>query len=445
MEEETIVLTGKVGRIAAVISIFRKLVNRPGSTLFLRNFSVTFIFKTLSLLLTLVVYVISIRELGVITWGQIALIGSVANIMLIPLTFGLHNGVIKYVPVSSADETREIMGTALIANLVPSSILTLLLVIAGPTVEIWFGFPLQNWIATVALAMSINMYILTESFLRGQQMFFRLGMYKLLGSVVFLGGTLFGMYVLGVKSMSSYMIPLIAQNVFFFVSALVKSGLIPLHFSLKTLKKLFSYGLLVMLSWLMSALLFTSDLFLVAHFGAQYDLGVYSVYQNTIRNLCTILFHDVFAVVFMPMVAAMNRRKVDRMIMKFSIPIFIVVWLGAAIVTTVLILLYGKSIPLDWLYVCLTSAGIAMNMLYLLISTVISLDGVKAAKWIFTALIIPIPAMLYLQYLFVKQWGMIGGMSAVILLNVCLVIVLRITVRYFYQIQSASKEGDVSF
>jgi len=444
MEDKTIVIKGKAGRITTVISSFWEQLSSPGSTLFLRNFSVTFIFKALSLMLTLVVYVISIRELGVITWGQIALIGSVANIMLIPLTFGLHNGVIKYVPVSTKEESRKLMGTALIANLVPSSILTVLLVMAAPTVENWFGFPIHHWLATVALAMSINMYILTESFLRGQQMFFRLGMYKLLGSVVFLGGTLIGMYVFGVKSMSSYMIPLIAQNLFFFVSALVKSGLIPLYFSFKTWKKLISYGMFVMLSWLISALLFTSDLFLVAHFGAQYDLGVYSVYQNTIRNLCTILFHDVFAVVFMPMIAAMNRRHVDRIIMKFSIPIFFVVWLGAAIVTTMLILLYGKSIPLDWLYVCLTSAGIAMNMMYLLISTVISLDGIKAAKWIFVALIIPIPAMLYLQYLFVKQWGMIGGMSAVILLNICLVIVLRITVRYFYQIQSTPKEGEVS-
>lgn len=417
-------------------------IKSPGSALFLRNFGVTFIFKALSLLLTLVVYVMSVRELGVITWGQIALMTSIANIMVIPLTFGLHSGVVKYVPVSTAGEGRKLMGTALIANLVPSVIVTVLLVLAGPLVQHLFDFPLHNWLAAVGLAMSMNMYILTESFLRGKQLFFRLGMYKLIGSVLFLGGALIGMYMLGVKSMSSYMIPLIAQNVFFFVAALVRSGLMPLHFSRDIWKRLISYGLFTMLAWLVSALLFTSDLFLVAHFGEQYELGVYSIYQNTIRNLCSVLFHDVFAVVFIPMIASMNRHHVDRMIMRFSIPIYLLVWIGAAMVTTVLLLLYGLS--LNWLFVALTSAGIAMNMMYLLMTTVISLDGLKAARWVFIALIIPIPAMLYLQYVFVKQWGMIGGMSSVIVLNVCLVIVLRITVRYFYQIQSAPKEGDVS-
>lgn len=442
MEHKRILVAGKWRQAATVLAKMRSWTRSPSSAAFLKNFGITFIFKALSLLLTLIVYVLAVRELGVITWGQIALIASVANIMLIPLTFGLHNGVIKYVPVSTKEESKELMGTALIANLIPSCMTSILLIAAAPVVESWFGFPLMNWIAAVALAMSINLYILTESFLRGQQLFFRLGLYKLIASIVFLVGTAIGLYMLGERSITSYMIPLIAQNVYFFVHALLKSGLSPWRYSFKLLKKLFSYSLFTMFSWLVSALLFTSDLFYVAHFGEQYELGVYSIYQNTIRNLCSVLFHDVFAVVFMPLIAVLNRRDVDAMVMKYSAPIFMLIWLGAAMLTTVLVLLYG--VPLTWTYVGLTSAGIAMNMMYLLMTTVIAMDGVKAARCVFAALVIPIPALQYLQYVLVKHWGMIGGMSSVIVINICLLIALRITIRYFYHFQSVPLEREGS-
>lgn len=444
MAYKSVRITGKWRRTTDILGKLWSEARSPGSSAFLKNFGITFIFKALSLLLTLVVYVLAVRELGVVTWGQIALIASVANIMLIPLTFGLHNGVIKYIPVSTGEEARELMGSALVANLIPSCLVAVLLLIAAPAVESWFGFSSMNWIAAVALAMSINVYILTESFLRGQQLFFRLGLYKLLASIVFLAGTIIAMYVLGVRSITGYMLPLIAQNVFFFFAALHKSGISPLRCSLKIVKKLFSYGLFIMFSWLVSALLFTSDLFYMAHFGAQYDLGVYSIYQNTIRNLCTILFHDVFAVVFMPLIASLNRRHVDAIIMKYSVVIFLLIWLGAAVLTTVLVLLYGTAIPLDWTYVGLTSAGIAMNMMYLLMTTVIAMDGVKAARRVFAALLAPIPLLLYLQYVLVKHWGIIGGMCSVIIINVGLLIALRTMLRYFYHFQPVSGEREGS-
>jgi O-antigen/teichoic acid export membrane protein len=414
---------------------------RPGIALFLRNIGVTFVFKALSLLMTLVVYVLCARELGVITWGQVALIGSVANILLIPLTFGLYNGIVKYVPVESEADSRELMGTALIANVALSALLAAVLLLSGPLVERLFGFPPSSWLPAVVLAMSINLYILTESFLRGRQQFFRLGLYKLLGSIVFLACALAALYLLGVKSLLSYVVPLIAQNLFFFFSALRGNGLRPLQVTKRALKKLFAYGFFIMLSWLVSTLLFTADLLLVAKFATEYELGVYSVYQNTIRSLCTILFHDVFAVVFLPMIAALNKRHVDRLLVKYAFPIGAVVWLGAGLVTVMLILFLGKSFPLDWLYVGLTSAGIAMNMMYLLFTSVISLDGARAARLTFLALLIPIPAVLLMEYLLVKHSGVIGGMIAVIALNAVLLIVFRTAVRWFYRFQSDPEKG----
>lgn len=419
-------------------------VQRPGIARFLRNLGITFIFKAMSLLLTLVVYVMCVRELGVITWGQVAIIGSAANIVLIPLTLGLYNGVVKYVPISSEEESRELMGTALAANLVLSCSASALLIAAGPIVEQLFGLSPAAWIGAVALGMSINLYILTESFLRGQQQFVRLGIYKLVGSLLFLGGAFLGLYVMGVRSMFCYLIPLMIQHLSFFILTLLNSDLRHMRVTWKALKQLFAYGFFIMLSWLVSTLLFSADLFMMARFGTDYELGVYSVYQNTIRGLCTILFQDVFAVVFLPMIAGVSKRHVDRIIVKYAIPIYAAVWLAAALFTAVLIMLYGKAFPLDWTYVGLTSAGIAMNMMYLLFTSVISLDGVRAARLAFVALMIPIPLILYLQYSLVESRGMIGGMASVILLNLCLLVVFRLTIRFFYQFQPAPEKGVLS-
>ncbi|XID92347.1 oligosaccharide flippase family protein [Paenibacillaceae bacterium WGS1546] len=435
--------TGCARWVAAVWKA-KSQTGSPTVLAFIRNLGVTFAFKAGALLVTLLVYIACVRELGVIAWGQAALIVSVANIVVIPLTFGLHNGVVRYAPVSNEEERRELMGTAFVANLVLSSMLAAVFVLSGPAVERAFGYPLSFWLTSVALGMSVNLYILTESFLRGQQRFYRMGLLKLLGSLAFLAGALVALYALEVRTIAAYLVPLIAHHLFFFVFSLHKCGLRPFRVSARAFWKMFSFGIFLMLNWLFSALLFTSDLFFVARFVSDYGLGVYSVYQNTIRGLCTVLFHDVFAVVFVPMIAGMDKRAVDKLLVKYAVPIAAAVALGAACLTAALVLLYGKEFPLDWSYVGLTSAGIAMNMMYLLFTSVIALDGAKAARLTFAALIVPIPALLYMQYAFVKNWGTIGGMASVIALNVALLLAYRLTIKFFYRPRAVTKKGELA-
>jgi len=143
------------------------------------------------------------------------------------------------------------------------------------------------------------------------------------------------------------------------------------------------------------------------------------------------------------MMAGLNKRYADRMIVKYSVLIYAALWCATAIITAILVKLYG-NFPLEWTYVGLTSAGIAMNMIYLLFTTVISLDGVRAARLALAALIVPIPILLPVQYLMVKHWGMLGGMTSVIGLNAGLILVFRMTIRLFYPLQPAPEKGVLS-
>jgi len=399
---------------------------------FLQHVSVVFVFKALSLALTLVVYVMCVRELGAAAWGQVALITSVAGVLLIPLTAGLHNGVVKYVPVSNLSASRAIMGTAFAGNLAISALAAGLFALAGQAVERLTGFPQSHWLWAVALAMSINLYIMAESFLRGQQRFYLVGSYKFYASIALLLGTAAMLFLLGVKSLAAYLLPFIIYHLLFFAAALPKSGLWPLNVTRDAWKLLLGFGLFHMLTWLCSTVLFTSDLYFVARFGTAEETGVYSIYQNNIRALCTILFHDVFAVVFLPMIASMNKRQVDRIAVKYAVPIYLAIAAAVGALTTVLVLLLGKSVPLDGIYIALTAAGTAMNMMYLLFTSILSLDGVRAARLALLSLLIPMPFLLGMQYVFVQQWGAVGGMSSVIAVNALLVLSHRLAIHYFY-------------
>jgi O-antigen/teichoic acid export membrane protein len=399
---------------------------------FLHHVSVVFVFKALSLALTLIVYVLCVRELGAAAWGQVALITSVAGVLLIPLTFGLYNGVVKYVPVSNESESRAIMGTALAGNLVISTLAAGLLALAGQAVERATGFPFSHWLWAVALAMSINLYILAESFLRGQQKFYLVGSYKFYASIILLLGTAAILYAWQIKSMMAYLLPFILYHLLFFAAALPKSGLWPLRVTGHAWWLLLGFGLFNMLTWLCSTVLFTSDLYLVALYGTGHETGVYSIYQNNIRALCTILFHDVFAVVFLPMIASLDKRQVDRIAVKYAIPIYLAIGAGVGMLTAVLVLLLGKSVPLDAGYIAMTAAGTAMNMMYLLFTSILSLDGIRAAKLAFLSLLIPMPLLLGVQFVFVQQWGITGGMVSVIVVNTLLVISCRLAIHYFH-------------
>ena len=405
---------------------------QPGILQFFRNIGVTFVFKALSLVLTLIISVICVREFGAALWGQATLIGNLAGILHIPLTFGLYYGIVKHLPLADDEEGRELMGTAMAGNLVFTLGLGLAFLGAGPLIQSSLGISAELWRWSVGLAASINLYILAESFLRGKQRFLLIGSFKLYASLLSLAGVLIGLYALGVVALSSYVWPTIGYNLLFFIGGLAISRPFTFRISRRAWRKLFTFGAFTMLSTLVCAVLFTSDLLFVARFGTDEDGGVYSVYQSTIRSLCTILFHDVFAVVFLPMIAGMDKHRVYRTISKYFIPIAACLGIGAAAVATVLVLLYGGVFPLKGIYVALTAAGISLNLMYLLTVSVVSLDGVRAAKTAFLALVVPLPFLLVMQYVFVRQWGLTGGMVSVVLLNAALLIALRILLRLRY-------------
>ncbi|WP_040949678.1 oligosaccharide flippase family protein [Gorillibacterium massiliense] len=425
MNDRTAAWTAAFGRV-------REKVKQPGILAFFRNIGVTFVFKGLSLILTLIISVVCVREFGAALWGRAALIGNLAGILYIPLTFGFYYGVVKHLPLAEDKEGRELMGTALAGNLVSTAGLGLLFLLVGSAAERSFGLSAEVWSWAIALAASINLYILAESFLRGKQRFLLIGSFKLYASLLSLAGVLFGLYVLGIRTLSAYVWPTIAYNLLFFAAGIGVSRPFSFRVSRQAWQKLFAFGTFTMLSSLVSALLFTGDLLFVARFGTDEDVGVYSVYQSTIRSLCTILFHDVFAVVFLPMIAGKDKRRVDRAIRRYFFPIAAGIGAAAAVIATGLVLLYGGVFPLKGLYVALTAGGISLNIMYLLTVSVVSLDGVRAARLAFLALAVPLPFLLALQYFLIRQWGLTGGMVSVLLLNAVLLVSLRILLRFRY-------------
>jgi O-antigen/teichoic acid export membrane protein len=413
----------------------------PLVTRFLRNVGTVFVFKALSLLLTLVIYVLCAREFGAAGWGQTAIVNTWAGLMLIPLTFGLFHGVVKEVPVSKPEESRELMGTALVSTLAISVFLAILLAVSAPLIEQILGYPRLHWYWAIGSALSICWYIVSESFLRGRQMFYQIGLFKLFAAVVLLVGSLYMIYVMDIRSLESFILPFAAGNILFFVLTLASSRLGPIRVSREAWKKLFGFGAFQMLTWLFSTILFNSDLLLVAQFGTDSETGLYAVYQNNVRMLCTILFHDVFAVVFLPMIAKMDKQQIDRQIVRYCIPIGGAIFVGSFVMTICLVLLFGKTFPLVWTYVLLTAAGVTLNMLYLLMTAVISLDGTSAARLALRSLILPLPVLLALQYVAIAYWGIQGGMVYVILLNSVLIVSFRLSVRRWRAFPTASVKG----
>ena len=333
------------------------------------------------------------------------------------------------------------MGTAFVATSAIAFAVAAIFALAAPLVEKGFDYPRADWWWAVASAVSICLYILSESFLRGQQRFHAIGSYKLYGSAVFLAASLVMLFLMGIRTLESYVLPFILHNLFFFAFALKASGLGRIRATREAWRKLLGFGAFQMLTWLFSTLLFTGDLFFVARFGTDYEVGVYSVYQTNIRALCTILFHDVFAVVFLPMIAAMDLRRVDRLVVRYAAPIALGVFAAVGALATVLALIFGKSVPLDWTYVALSAAGVSLNTLYLLMTSVVSLDGAKASRLAFVSLLVPLPLLVGMQYYAIAEWGVLGGMASVALLNLALIVVFRLAVRFVHAFQPVSEKG----
>jgi O-antigen/teichoic acid export membrane protein len=396
---------------------------------FLSNLGIVFVFRFATAVLSVVIMVLAARYLGVVAMGDIVMIQNIAYLITIPITLGINTSIIKYFPISENGQ-EKLIGTVFVCNLILCAVWVLIFIIFGKAFSKVVNLSLDKWMLSVILAVSINWSTVLESILRARKQFFRLSSIKVIGSLVYFGIVLFSL----ISARSFYYIVLgfaVNQGIFCILALkTIKMGKV--RFSLETSKFIYRYGAINMVSSGLSTLLFTIDLFIVNHFYSGYEVGIYSVYQVNVKNFFNIMFHDIFAAVFLPTIVQMDKVKIYKRIMSyipFLLPLAI---LANAALCMVMLFMYGKNYPFKWIYLLLVSVGTGLHFIYWTFNSVFTVEGKKGAVLCLLVLGIPLPALIAACIFFTKNFGITGTMVSWLVTQVTLIAMFILIIKYKY-------------
>lgn len=397
---------------------------------FISDLGIVFVFRVVTAILSVVIMVLAARYFGVVAVGDIVIIQNISYIITIPMTLGINTSIIKYFPQREQDQGRFV-GTVLICNLIIGLTWMLIYTMLGRVLSGIVNLSWERWLLSVMLAVTINWSTLFESILRAKKEFFRLSTLKVIGAMIYFAIILYSCLV---KEGYYYFIFGLAINQgIFSVLACRRIGLKRIGFSFKLSKELYRYGAINMVSGGLSAVLFNMDLFIVNRVCTPYDVGIYSAYQVNVKNFFNIMFHDIFAAVFLPTIAKMEKIKIYNKIMGYLPLLCPAVILGNGGLCITVLLLYGKNYPIHWLYILLVSVGTGLHCIYWMFHSVFSIEGERGALICALVLGIPLPVLLATCILLTKNYGMVGTMVSWLVTQVMLIGVFVIIIKYKYQ------------
>ncbi|MCD1258462.1 oligosaccharide flippase family protein [Paenibacillus athensensis] len=391
--------------------------NRDISSFFSR-LSIVFIFRLLSAALNLLGLTLAARYQGVTALGDIVTVQNAAYFLIIPIVIGVPFSIIKYLPLAAPADAKRLIGSVWTWNLLLTAGFLLLYVLLAAWFSGWTHLSPLKWGLSVSLAVALNFSTVLEAVLRAQNKFFLLSASKMIGTVVFFLIVL--LYAPKADNFSYFIGALVANFAIFAVIAWFGSGIRSFGFSWPMSRKLYGFGAINMVSGTLSMLLFSSDLFIVNYFCSAYDVGVYSVYQINVRNFFNLMFFEVFAVVFLPAIAHMDKIRIYKTVLRM-IPWLLPLSVAAnAVLCLLLLFMYGSGYTLHWTYVGFVSASTGFHFIYWVFNSVFTIEGRKGATLNLIVLGLPLPLLLLATVGLTMKFGITGTMLASLLTQLVL-------------------------
>jgi O-antigen/teichoic acid export membrane protein len=409
----------------------------PNVKSFIKSFCKLFIYNRLASVFSAVISIITARFLGPAEFGRIGLVGNMSTFIFIPILIGAHNSLYKFLPDSGEEQRQKLMSTAFVGSIITSvffgGIFFGLTPVISKSIHILPGIWRMGVMFTIVLAFSI----ITESFLRGQMKYSTIGKLKLAGTGVFFILILLFFLVLTKKKADfiTFYLCNIVSIMFFVLLAIWKSGvqIRKSNLSWNTAKQIYSLGTIVMINMFFIAILNSSDLFMVNYLYPGRDVGIYNVYQGFVKNLFAIIFFEVFAVIFLPTIASMDKTILHQKINKCIYWLLPVIVFLTGIITALTVFMFGKEYVLSFTYIILVSLSIGLYAIFQIDNCIFSMEGNQGAKLCLIPLAVTTPLSLFLQFFLTKLWGITGMMTAVLITNLMLVLLFKIVVYYRYK------------
>ncbi|RCX20051.1 O-antigen/teichoic acid export membrane protein [Anaerobacterium chartisolvens] len=397
---------------------------------FFSSLGVVFIFRFTTAALNMVSIALTVRYIGVAAMGDITMVQNAGYLLVIPIVSGINYSIIKYLPQCGIKERNEFIVSAFLANISVTALLVLAYISASELFCKITGFSTDKWVLSIIFAAALNFSMVMESVLRSQKMFFRLSCLKMVGSLFFFAIVLVCGFIM--KSFYYFVIAMIINQCVFAILAFRDIKIERMGFSMKAVRLIYSYGAINMVSWILSYALFSTDIFIVGHYCSAYDVGLYSLYHTNVRNFFNIMFHEVFAVVFLPTIAEIDKMKVYRKIIGLIPLLLPFSVLANAAFSIVMYFMYGGTYEFNWLYIGIVSISTGFHSIYWMLNSAFTVEGKRGAVLCLWVVGVPLPLLLAATVWITKSFGITGAMVSSLIAQLVLIGMFILTIKRLY-------------
>ena len=396
---------------------------------FAAKVSVVFVYSGLSYALIALCLVLAARTWGPAEYGNVTLTASIGALLYFPMSLGVQNAMYRFLPLAEASERPRWMVAALVGQSASLILFVVLYLLMYPFIAAPLRISSHIWHTAIVFTVTSNIMAFAEALLRGTNRFTLIGQLRLVSAVIFTILVLLVLYGFRFDNFAWYYYAYAAAHIPFVAVVLWLVQLSLRQFEWSMLKAIYVYGVFVMLNTLGTTVILNSDIIILNYFYPGESVGIYAAYQGFAKQIFFVLFHEIFAVVFLPTIATMDAEHVRTLLQKYSLMTFAGGITMTALLTTGMLLILGREYPLNGWYVLIVACATALFLVFQLYNSSLFMQGNEGAQRSLRAVITILPFALLGQGILTYALGVFGTFIALLITNGLLILRIRWAIR----------------
>lgn len=366
------------------------------------------------------------RWLGPAEYGKYALIISLGQLFIIPMTLGINTAAIREIAQKKSNRAK-VISTAFYSILFLILLSLLLYWLLRPFLEQYLHLTSFLYLWAIIYSMALALKYISEAVAKGLHQFPRISVLTVLSSLVILI-VFFGQIFIGKDtSFRSFILATTAGLAIYVIVMFFRNRLYFFRFSVRNLRELLSYGLFASIGSISGYTLANIDRLILNNYLGFASVGLYAAYLSASTFFSGQLL-QIFVDVFFPSISAIKdksivERKIKRILYLAAIPLFGINLLATAII----IKLFGSEYEFNYLYIILFSLLGVLNFCQNIFWWYIASFGKRGIRFTSLSGVLVGAANIILMIILVKKMGLLG---AIIGLNITSLAILLLSVIY---------------
>lgn len=419
---------GFIGILFQIMNFFHILLFKqeigPKTYEFIRTFFYLALGIFTASILNTLIFIFAARIIGPEEFGKYNLILSIMSFIVIPMSFGLHSAIVKY--LAEGKDKEKIIGTALTILFSLSTLSIILLYSLRQPLIILFNANITLFKYSILLALAFSVYTTFEAFLKGLHAIKKVSQYRVMMTLFASMLILILLFKIKEHTFVALTYPIIAGYCIYVLFTLILLRKYLFKFDINKLKLLFVYSVFRCIGGIGGAIFNNIPKLIINYAFGFTQVGIYSAYlwASTLHITKGL---DVFTILFFPTASEYsNKRDILKKVDILTKWIMLVAPLLSFVFIFIIIQLFGREYPLNWLlliFFSLNSGLIIVQSPYTLLLNSISVRGAKyyGGLMLFVGITTAV-----LNFIFIPLWGLNAAALFVVMGNTMVLFLSRV-------------------